>query len=187
MSRMPTGAAGVIFGVVGNLSACGRVWRSMNIACHKLLRIGFTSGAYAWLVPLALSMMWLSGCVVAEQRPVHRVRVVEPMGPPPPTVVVVEPARPQTTVIVEPMPAPTTVVRETVIVNLPPPKPRIEVIMVRPSPRHVWISGYWVFRGGRHVWVDGHWELPPRGRNVWVSPRWEARGGGHVFIEGFWR
>jgi hypothetical protein len=138
------------------------------------------------LVPLAMSLMWLSGCVVAE-RPVHHVRVVEPMGPPPPSVVIVEPSRPPASVVVVPAPAPPVAVRETVIVHMPPPKPRVEVMLVRPSPRHVWISGYWVWRDGRHAWVQGHWELPPRGRTVWVAPRWEARDGGHVFIQGFWR
>ena len=70
-----------------------------------------------------------------------------------------------------------------------PPPPRAEVIVERerPSPRHVWISGYWVWRGGAHAWVGGHWELPPRERVVWVEPRWEVRGGSYVFVAGTWR
>jgi hypothetical protein len=89
--------------------------------------------------------------------------------------------------VVVPAPAPPLAVEETVIVNLPPPKPRVEVMLARPSQRHVWISGYWIWRARRHSWVEGHWELPPRGRTVWVVPRWEVRGSGHVFIQGFWR
>jgi len=77
-------------------------------------------------------------------------------------------------------PAPQVVVMEA------PPAPRSEVIMVRPSLNHVWIAGYWVWRGHRHEWVSGHWELPPQGHRNWVAPRWEHHGGSYVFVEGRW-
>jgi hypothetical protein len=78
---------------------------------------------------------------------------------------------------------------EVVVIGNAPPPPRREIILERdrPSPRHVWIKGYWVWRGGRHEWLAGHWELPPRPNAVWVEPRWEHRGNGYVFIEGVWR
>ena len=76
---------------------------------------------------------------------------------------------------------------EVVIVREPPPPPRREYVGPRPSPRHVWIDGYWAIRGGRNVWVAGRWEVPPRGRRVWEAPRWERRSGGYIFIEGSWR
>ena len=79
-----------------------------------------------------------------------------------------------------PLPAPVYVVQA-------PPPPRTEVIIARPSPQHVWVCGYWVWRGHRHEWVAGHWELPPRGVQVWVAPRWEHRPNGYVFVEGCWR
>jgi hypothetical protein len=71
------------------------------------------------------------------------------------------------------------------VVTAPPP-PRHEVVYGRPSPYHIWVDGYWAWRGGRHVWIAGHWELPPRGYRTWISPRWERRGGSYVFIEGHW-
>ncbi len=74
-----------------------------------------------------------------------------------------------------------------VVVEQAPPPPVQEVIVERPSPRHVWIGGYWGWRAGRHVWVGGHWELPPRERVEWVEPHWEHRGNGYVFVEGLWR
>ena len=51
-----------------------------------------------------------------------------------------------------------------------PPPPRAEVMLVRPSPRHVWIAGYWHWQGNRYGWVRGHWMLPPRER-CWSSFR----------------
>ncbi len=86
-----------------------------------------------------------------------------------------------------PPPPPPPVIAEPVGVIEAPPPPRHEVIITRPSSRHVWIAGYWAWHGHHHEWVPGHWELPPRGRSVWIAPRWERRGGSYVFIEGTWR
>ncbi len=78
--------------------------------------------------------------------------------------------------------------REMVVFG-PPPPPRRERHndRDRPSPRHVWIDGYWAWHDGRNFWVSGHWEMPPRERAMWIAPRWERRGNGYVFIEGVWR
>jgi hypothetical protein len=89
-------------------------------------------------------------------------------------------APPPASVVVNPSPAP------QVVILAPPPPPRREVVYVRPSPRHVWIPGYWAWRGGRHVWIAGHYELPPRGYSAWREPRWERRGGNYIFFEGHW-
>lgn len=94
-----------------------------------------------------------------------------PPPPPAPTVVVTQPSPPPA--------APVVIVA--------PPPARQEVVYARPSPQHVWVPGYWMWRGGRHVWVGGHWERPPRGHVHWEEPRWERRGGTYVFIEGHWR
>ena len=90
-------------------------------------------------------------------------------APPPQPQVYVAPAPPQ----------------EVIVVAGPPP-PRQEVRYARPSALHVWINGYWAWRGGHHVWISGHWEMPPRGYRAWIEPRWERRGGNYVFIEGRW-
>jgi hypothetical protein len=76
---------------------------------------------------------------------------------------------------------------EEIMVREAPPPPRAEVMLVRPSPRHVWIGGYWHWQGNRYGWVRGHWMLPPREGAVWVAPHVEQRAGGRVFISGSWR
>jgi len=117
-----------------------------------------------------------AGCVTEEayHRPRRTTVIVEQAPPPPPPRVIVEAPPPR---------------REVIIVHEAPPPPRREVIIERnrPSRDHVWVKGYWVWRGSRHVWVDGHWERPPRPHAVWVEPRWERRPEGHIFIEGYWR
>lgn len=98
---------------------------------------------------------------------------------------------PAPVVVNTPTPAPvvaTTSAPPTVyVVEQAPPPPMREYIIERPSPRHVWISGYWGWRAGRHVWMGGHWDLPPRERVEWVEPRWERRSNGYVLVEGLWR
>jgi YXWGXW repeat-containing protein len=69
----------------------------------------------------------------------------------------------------------------------PPPPPRREVVVVRPSPRHVWIPGYYRWTGHRYAWVNGYWTMPPRPHAAWVPGYWAPRRGGQVWIGGYWR
>lgn len=110
----------------------------------------------ALLVP---GVVVLSGCVVEERA---RVR-----GP-----VYVEAAPPRRV--------------ETVVIDVPPPPPQEEIIVEQPSSAHLWVRGYWVWRGGRHFWISGHWELPPEPGCVWIEPRWEHHDHGYVFVAGAW-
>jgi hypothetical protein len=87
----------------------------------------------------------------------------------------------QPVAVVAPPPA------QEVVVEAAPPPPQTEVIIERPSPRHVWIGGYWGWHEGRHVWIAGRWELPPHERAIWEAPRWETRGGRYVLVPGRWR
>ncbi len=50
----------------------------------------------------------------------------------------------------------------------PPPKP--EVASAPPSPRAVWLRGFWRWEvtTSSYRWVPGHWELPPGEGYVWV-------------------
>jgi WXXGXW repeat (2 copies) len=72
----------------------------------------------------------------------------------------------------------------TIIVEVAPPPPRVEVF---PAPRvgHVWAPGYWVWRGHRHVWIEGHWIRERRGHH-WQPHHWVEREGRWHFEEGHW-
>lgn len=96
---------------------------------------------------------------------------------------------PVTTVQGTPVAQPASPAPQPNTISLPdaPPPPQREYIVEQPSPYHVWVGGYWGFRGGRRVWVGGHWDLPPRTNVVWVEPRWERRGNVYVFVDGYWR
>jgi hypothetical protein len=49
--------------------------------------------------------------------------------------------------------------RRVVVVK---PAPRIEVIPVAPSPRHVWVQGHYVRRHHDWVWVGGYYKVRRR-------------------------
>jgi hypothetical protein len=69
---------------------------------------------------------------------------------------------------------------------VPPPALRTEMRPVAPSPRHIWIRGYWGWQDGRHVWMGGHWDEPPAPGRVWVDARWANENGEWVFHPGYW-
>ena len=74
-----------------------------------------------------------------------------------------------------------------VAVKVGPPAARVEVRGVAPSPRHVWVGGYWRWNGSAHVWVAGGWYVPPRHRAVWVDGHWRKVPGGWDWVSGHWR
>ena len=75
---------------------------------------------------------------------------------------------------------------EVIVLKAPPPL-RVEVMSGRPSPKHVWVPGYWIWETNSYVWLPGAWMAPPEPAAVWVTPRFETRGGVNVFISGYWR
>lgn len=74
-----------------------------------------------------------------------------------------------------------------VVIKLRPPIAIHERRAPRPSPRHVWVTGYHRWDGHAYVWQPGEWQVPPREHAVWVAPRYTHRRDGYVFVEGHWR
>ena len=75
---------------------------------------------------------------------------------------------------------------ESEAVGTAPPAPQVESIPPAPSSTHVWIGGYWAWRG-RWVWVGGTYVVRPRAAAVWVPGHWDQRPRGWVWVPGHWR
>jgi hypothetical protein len=74
-----------------------------------------------------------------------------------------------------------------IVVHVAPPHMRVETRGHRPSPKHVWVSGYHRWDGNAYAWSEGRWEQPPRGHAHWVAHHWSHQKGGWVLVEGHWR
>jgi hypothetical protein len=74
-----------------------------------------------------------------------------------------------------------------VVIRLAPPKVRVERRGDRPSPDHVWVSGYQRWDGNSYRWTEGSWQQPPRRHAKWVGPRWQQKRGNWVMVEGRWK
>lgn len=74
-----------------------------------------------------------------------------------------------------------------VIVREAPPAVQVEVRSAQPSPRHVWVAGYWTWTGDTYVWTPAVWVLPPEPAAVWVQPTYQPRNGVNIYITGYWR
>jgi hypothetical protein len=118
----------------------------------------------ARLLIVSLSALLLSACVVAPY-PYAQRRVV----------------------YAEPVPAGGPAYDESsVVVDVAPPAPYVEVVPALPYAGAIWIGGYWGWSGGRHQWVPGRWEHGRPGYHwrphAWVNQggRWQLHGGGWV-------
>jgi len=87
--------------------------------------------------------------------------------------------------LAEAAPAPPLPMDKVIVAGAPPP-PRLETIVVAPSPAHVWIPGEWAWQG-RWVWASGRWTLPPYPQAVWIRGVWVHGPGGWRHRPGHWR
>lgn len=74
-----------------------------------------------------------------------------------------------------------------VYVRVGPPKVKVEVRGVAPSPGHVWVGGYHSWNGHAYVWVPGSWTVGPRPGAVWVAGHWKKTRHGWHWVDGHWR
>lgn len=73
-----------------------------------------------------------------------------------------------------------------IVIKVRPAAPVVRVRPIAPSPRHVWVTGNYVYRGGRYHYTDGYWSAP-RYSGAWVDGYWKKRRGGWVWVPGYWR
>lgn len=67
-----------------------------------------------------------------------------------------------------------------------PPPLRVESPTLQPSPAHVWVSGYWKWKGVNYEWTEGRWVKAKKGRK-WVPGTWEQVGSRWVWNAGSWK
>ena len=69
----------------------------------------------------------------------------------------------------------------------PPPPAMVEGRSEPPTPRHVWIPGYYRWRNGGWIWVPGGWWVPERSRS-WMPGQWiPGPGGQALWKAGHWQ
>lgn len=66
-----------------------------------------------------------------------------------------------------------------------PPPLRVESPTLQPSPKHVWVPGYWKWAGINYEWVEGRW-VKAKPNKVWVPGTWEENGSYWVWKPGKW-
>lgn len=71
-------------------------------------------------------------------------------------------------------------------VNIRPPAPRAETPPPPPSPRHVWIPGFWAWQNQAYNWQDGHYEQPEYDGCQYRPAHWVGRGLFWRFVPGRW-
>jgi hypothetical protein len=94
-------------------------------------------------------------------------------------------APPRTEVVYRSYPTYSTAPGDTVLVDMAPPAPVVEVVPPVPFVGAVWVNGFWGWSGSRHVWTAGHYIRPLAGHR-WVPHRWEPVNGRWVLRGGFW-
>lgn len=55
----------------------------------------------------------------------------------------------------------------------------------RPSGRHIWIGGSWIWNRGAYQYRNGYWAVPRHGHR-WVPGHWERGRRGWFWMDGFW-
>ena len=72
------------------------------------------------------------------------------------------------------------------VVRIRPAAPLIRVRPIAPSPRHVWVTGEYAWRGNQYVYTDGYWAEPPFPGRVWIEGHWKETRRGWVWKPGHW-
>ena len=86
----------------------------------------------------------------------------------------------------EPIPPPLPDEIRPAIVAVAPPAPRVDVVVVRPDPAHVWARGYWDWSGESWAWVPGRWVRAPAAGARWVPAQYSRVSTGWRYVPSHW-
>ncbi|MBS1927962.1 MAG: YXWGXW repeat-containing protein [Chitinophagaceae bacterium] len=74
-----------------------------------------------------------------------------------------------------------------VVVRERPGAPELVARPKAPGPRHVWVSGEYVWKAHKYIYVPGYWAIPPMNKRRWIEGRWRHKRGGWIWKPGYWR
>ncbi|MEJ5990233.1 thrombospondin type 3 repeat-containing protein [Ramlibacter sp. PS3R-8] len=80
--------------------------------------------------------------------------------------------------------APAFAQRASVVVQIAPPAPQVEVMPAVPRGQ-VWVPGHWRWNGSQHVWIKGHMSARRSGY-VYMPAQWVSVNGRWEYREGTW-
>lgn len=80
--------------------------------------------------------------------------------------------------------APAHAQRASIVVQIAPPAPQVEVVPVVPRGQ-VWVPGHWRWNGAQHVWVPGRMSARRSGY-IYMPAQWVSVNGRWEYREGTW-
>ena len=80
--------------------------------------------------------------------------------------------------------APAHAQRASVVVQIAPPAPQVEVVPAVPRGQ-VWVPGHWRWNGAQHVWVPGRMSARRSGY-IFMPAQWVSVNGRWEYREGTW-
>ncbi len=75
----------------------------------------------------------------------------------------------------------------SIIVDEPPPGPRLELVPVSPGSDYFWIRGHWTRSTGVWKWIPGAWVHRLRPGAFWIDGQWARHGRNWIWLQGYWR
>ncbi len=86
-----------------------------------------------------------------------------------------------------PLPSVRPLRSRSIIVDEPPPGPRLELVPLSPGRDYFWVRGHWSRSMGVWKWIPGAWVQRPRPGAFWIDGRWARHGRNWVWLQGYWR
>ena len=178
------------FGAFSSWTGVSRVGRYANRIAVGVMKTkspnSTRQASVIWtLWPIFGAVAFFTGCA---SEPTSRVVSAPPPPQPPATQTIIVPANtnPPVAVASTTTTVPATATTPAIIIQQAPPAAQPEVVIARPSTRHMWVAGFWAWRDERYTWIPGQWVIPPRENAVWVAPRWVREGNAYRFYDGYW-
>jgi hypothetical protein len=72
-----------------------------------------------------------------------------------------------------------------IVMESPPPPPRVETKIPSSVPGLVWVPGHWTPVKSEWQWTAGEWSVPATAASVWIEPRYDPKT--KQWTAGYWQ